>query len=450
VGPTTAKRAPGPSGWLALHHLIAFHRDPLAFLTRLAQVHGDVVRFRLGPYAVYLVNHPDHVHDVLVRQSALFHKSRGLEMARRLVGDGLLTSEDELHRRQRRLVQPAFHRQQIDGYTRTLVAWGVRACAGWRVGETLDVDEEMRRITRAVIVEMLLGLDVATEGREVGALLQDAMRWLDRITGPFGGLLARLPLPSNRRFRGVCRRLDVVLGRSIDERRAPGGKRGDLLSLLVAARDEQGSGMSDRQLRDEALTLFVAGHETIANALTWTWHLLSRHPDVEARFHDEVDAVLSGPAPRAEDVARLRYTEMVLAESMRLYPPAWLIGRRALVDCEVGGFLVAAGAIVLVSPWVTHRDPRFHPSPLAFDPERWTAAGRSDRPRLTYLPFGAGPRVCIGEELAWTEGVLLLATIGRRWRLRPAPGARIATRAGVTLRPRHGMSMVLEARSGSS
>jgi cytochrome P450 len=266
---------------------------------------------------------------------------------------------------------------------------------------------------------------------------------------PFSELLEKLPLPPRRRFERARARLDAVIYRIVEERRREGRDRGDLLSTLLHAVDEEGdrTGMTDEQLRDELMTIFLAGHETTANALAWTWYLLSQHPDVEARLHGELEEVLKGRAPTAEDFPRLRYAEMVVAESMRLYPPAWAVGRLALEDHEAGGYLIPRGSLVLVSQYVMHRDPRFWPEPERFDPGRFTPEARSARPQFSYFPFGGGPRRCVGEGFAWMEAVLILATLARRWRLRLAPGADVRTEPRITLRPgKGGMRMKAEGR----
>jgi len=306
----------------------------------------------------------------------------------------------------------------------------------------------MMRLTLAIVGKTLFDADVESEAPEIGKALTDVMQLFERITNPLSGLLDKLPLPANIRWLRAKERLDSTIYRIINERRASGEDRGDLLSMLLLAQDEEGDGgsMTDEQLRDEAMTLFVAGHETTANALTWTWYLLSQHPDVEEKLHEEIDNVLAAKLPTAADVARLRYTEMVFAESMRLYPPAWTLGRRVLSDYQIGPYVVPAGSIVLMSPWVMHRDPRFFPDPLKFDPERWTPEAREARPKFSYFPFGGGPRVCIGEQFAWMEGALLIATIGQQWKMRLAPGQRVEPKAMITLRPKYGMRMVLSER----
>jgi cytochrome P450 len=429
-------------------HLLDFRRDPPRLLSQLAREHGDLVHFKLGPQDIYLLNHPDFIRDVLVTHNRNFVKSRGLEMAKKFLGESLLTSEGEFHRRQRRLAQPAFHRQRINAYADVMTDHASRTRDRWQDGSTLDIWQEMMRLTLAIVGKTLFDADVESEAPEIGKALTDVMQLFERITNPLSGLLDKLPLPANIRWLKAKARLDSTIYRVINERRASGVDRGDLLSMLLLAQDEEGDGgsMTDQQLRDEAMTLFVAGHETTANALTWTWYLVSQHPDVEAKLHNEIDSVLAGKLPAAADVAQLRYTEMVFAEAMRMYPPAWVLGRRVLSDYPIGQYVVPSGAIVLMSPWVMHHDSRFFPDPFRFDPERWTPEQRESRPKFCYFPFGGGPRVCIGEQFAWMEGALLIATIAQRWKMRLAPGQVVEPKAMITLRPRYGMRMIVETR----
>ena len=446
----TTTEAPGPRTYWPGQNVFYFRRDPLTFLARLAREYGDVVRFRAGPQRIYFLNHPDHVRDILVTHHERFHKGRALKRAKRLLGESLLTSEGEFHRRQRRLAQPAFHRQRINSYGSVMVDYAERAGARWREGETLDISSEMMRLTLAVVGKTLFDADVESDADEVGEALTEVMELFDYLMLPFSELLEKLPLPPQRRFLRARARLDAIVYRIIEERRLGGGDRGDLLSMLLLAVDEEGdrTGMTNEQLRDEAMTLFLAGHETTANALTWAWHLLAQNPEAEKRLHEELDAVLEGGrAPKVEDFAALRYTEMVVAETMRLYPPAWAIGRLAIEDHEVGGYHIPRGSLVLVCQYVMHRDPRFFPEPETFDPERWTAEAKAARPQFSYFPFGGGTRRCIGEGFAWMEAVLMLATLARRWRLRPAPGSNVEAHPRITLRPKSGVPMTVERRS---
>ena len=441
---------PGPRRRVPGAQMFAFRRDPLKFLTRLAREYGDVTTFRVGPQSFYFLNHPDHVKDLLVTSNDKFRKGRALERSKRLLGEGLLTGEGEHWRRQRRLAQPAFHRQRIQGYGRVMVEYAARASDTWREGETVDASAEMMRLTLSVVGKTLFDADVERDAGEVGEALTEIMELFGYLMLPFSELMEKFPvLPPVRRFRRARERLDRIIYRVIDERRRGREDRGDLLSMLLLAEDEEGggAGMSNEQVRDEAMTLFLAGHETTANLLAWTWYLLSQHPEVEAKLHAELDAVLeAGRLPAVEDLPRLRYTEMVVAEVMRLYPPAWAVGRRAVEDHEFGGYCVPAGSLILVSQYVMHRDPRFFPDPERFDPERWTDEAKQARPQFSYFPFGGGPRRCIGEAFAWMEAALIIATLASRWRMRLAPGRKVEAQPRITLRPAGGVPVTLERR----
>jgi cytochrome P450 len=445
----TLAHPPQPKGQLIVGHLMGFRRDPLNFLLTTTQEYGDIVHLKFGPQDIFLVNRPETIRDVLVTNNRNFTKSRGLEMAKKFLGEGLLTSEGEFHRRQRRLAQPAFNHKRIPAYASVMAEYAGRHRERWQDGQTLDISQEMMSLTLAIVGKTLFDADVEGEAKEIGKALSEIMHMFDRMTTPFPWLLELLPLPSNRRFAKARARLDETMYRIINERRATGEDRGDLLSMLLFATDTEGdgTGMSDLQLRDEAMTIFLAGHETTANALTWTWYLLSQHPEVEARLHEEIDTVLQGRLPNAEDFPQLRYTEMVLAESMRLYPPAWAIGRRVIEDYRVGDYVIPARAIILMSPYVMQRNPRYYPEPEKFDPERWTPAAREARPKFSYFPFGGGPRVCIGEGFAWMEGVLLIAAIAQQWRMRLAPDQQVAPQPMITLRAKNGIRLRMEKRT---
>ncbi len=429
-------------------------RDLLAYLQRVADACGELGYFKAGPLHVYLLNHPDHIKDLLVTHHKNFTKSRGLQLAKRILGEGLLTSEGEFHLRQRRLVQPAFHRERLEGYGAVMCEEAARLCVHWenKNGAEVDVAEEMMRLTLAIVGKTLFGVNVENEAEEIGAALTTAMSLFSRLTNPLATFLEKLPLPSNFRFFRAKRRLDETIYRIIATRRQSNEDHGDLLSMLLMAQDEEGDGgrMTDLQVRDEAMTLFLAGHETTAIALTWTWYLLSQHPEIEAKLHDELQHVLGNRLPSAHDYSQLNYTRMVLAESMRLYPPAYVFGRMAIHDYRIGEYDVPAGATLLVSPYILHRLEKFYPEPLRFLPERWTQAAEAERHKFAYVPFGGGPRVCIGEGFAWMEGVLVLATIAQRWKLRHVPNHPVALQPLITLRPKFGMKMKLEHRDVAS
>lgn len=439
---------PGPKRAMPGSNLLKMRRDPLAFLTTLAREYGDIAHVKLGPQHVFLLNRPDYIRDVLVTHNRNFVKGRALDRAKRVLGEGLLTSEGPFHHRQRRLVQPAFHRQRVAAYGEVMVAYADRTRERWQNGATLDIAHEMMELTLAIVGKTLFDADVEAEADEIGATLTELMSLFKLVSSPLSDLLDRLPLPRTRRFWRAKARLDETIYRMIEQRRRSGEDKGDLLSMLLLSQDDEGDGrgMGDQQVRDEALTLFLAGHETTANALTWTWYLLGQNPQAEARLHAELATILAGRLPSVDDVPQLTYTRMVLAESMRLFPPAWILGRRALQPYDVGGYTIPAGGLLIMSQYVMHHDPRYYPEPERFDPLRWTPEAQNTRPKFAYFPFGGGPRLCIGESFAWMEGVLLLATIAQHWRLRLAPGFPVATLPLITLRPKHGMRMTVEQR----
>ena len=423
-----------------------FARRRLEFMVESARKYGDVVFFKVGNERIYLFNHPDLIRDVLVTNQKNFTKSRALQRAKLLLGEGLLTSEGEFHLRQRRLAQPAFHRDRVNGYGRVMVEYAERTSSRWRDGQVLDVHDEMMKLTLAIVARTLFSADVENEATEIGDALTDAFAAFNIATLPFSEILEKLPLPHVKRFEAARDRLDATIYRIIAERRRSTRDYGDLLSMLLIAQDTEGDGgtMSNSQLRDEAMTIFLAGHETTANALSWTWYLLSRHPDVEKRFHEEIDAL--GRAPQPEDLQRLPYTRMIVAESMRLYPPAWAIGRRAIRDFEAGGYEIPARSMVLMCQYITHRDSRFFPEPERFDPDRWKPEIAALRPKFSYFPFGGGTRVCIGEQFAWMEGVLILAATGRKWRLSYNAIHPPEVEPRITLRPKGGLTMKVVSR----
>ena len=439
---------PGPEGRFLTGNLLDYTRDHLGFLTRCARRYGDVVGLRFVNVPVYLLNHPDHVEYVLVRNNRNFVKSRGERISLGFLGNGLLTSEGSFWRRQRRLAQPAFHQDRIAAYGEVMVERAGRMVVGWRDGEVRDAHDDMGRLTLEIVARTLFGVPLgSTEFEEVGDALATISRRFTGRGGVFFQVPEKIPTPGNLRFRRAIRRLDALIYGIIHDRRASSEDAGDLLSMLLAVRDEEtGEGMTDRQLRDEAMTVFLAGHETTANTLSWTLYLLSGDPEVESRLQEELCEVLAGRPPTIDDLPRLRYTDMVVKESMRLYPPAWAFGREALADCEIGGYYVPAGTQLIVSQWVMHRDPRYYEEPGKFRPERWGDGSTESLPKYAYFPFGGGPRLCIGQSFAKMEAVLLLATIAQQFRLRSAPGERIAPQPSITLRPRNGMRMVLEKR----
>ncbi len=429
--------------------MTGLHHDPIGVLSDLHRRHGDLVHFRLGPQHVYVVLRADLIRAVLVTHQKSFKKGPGFEAARIVLGDGLLTSEGDFHLRQRRMLQPAFHRRTVAGYAGIMVEEAARVGAAWDDGGERDVAADMSGLALRVVSRALFGAELDEDALAISRDVAEVGEFFDYLTIALLPLLLRTPLPRVRRFRAGIDHLQRETARVIAGRRdAPADGNGDLLSILLAARDVEGdgTGMSDDQIRDEAVTLITAGHETTANGLTWTWYLLARHPAVEARFHAELAAALGGRAPGADDFASLPYTEALLLEAMRLYPPAWGIERRAVCDQEIGGYVIPAGAAVLMPTFVTNRDPRLFPDPLRFDPERFLGESAAARPDWAYPLFGAGTRKCIGVGFAMLEAVLVLAELGQRFRLRLDPGRTVEPQARVSLRPRGGLWMRAQRR----
>jgi cytochrome P450 len=414
----------------------------------MAHEHGDISQMRIGGQRIVLLTHPDDIRDVLVTHQKLFAKGQALERAKQLIGNGLLTSEGDVHLRQRRLVQPAFHRARIAAYATAMTGAAMTRQATWVDGQRLDANQAMMHITLAIVAATLFGADVHSESTEIGRAMDDVFDAFDIGYSPLTPLLDRLPTRRRRQFRAGKARLDATIARLIAERRSSDTDSGDLLSMLLHATDTEGDGlgMSDQQLRDEAITLFIAGHETTANALTWTWLLLARHASAETRLHDEVDRVLGDRLPTMDDLAQLPVSRAIIAESMRLYPPAYIVGRRALVPYQVRGFEFPARTVFLAPQFLVHRDPRWWPDPDAFVPDRWLdSEATATRPKLAYFPFGAGTRICVGEQFAWMEAILVLATLARRWRVR-VDGPDPVLDPIITLRPKGGLPARLERR----
>lgn len=442
-------RPPSPKPGLFGGHFRAFRRNPAEFLSAGATEFGDLFYFRIGPQHAYCVTQPDLIKEVLVTRNHDFIKGRALQRAKRLLGNGLLTSEGEAHRRQRRLVLPAFHRERISSYGATMIEHAELTANGWNDGQTIDIDQEMMRLTLGIVAKTLFNAEVGDSARDVAQAMTTILEMFHLLLLPFSELLEKLPLPQRRRFDGARDRLDQIIYGFINDRRATGVDHGDLLSMLLAARDEEadGSGLTDEQVRDEALTLFIAGHETTANALTWTWYLLSQNPEAERLMHEEIAAVLPpGEQLGLRHLPQLSYTERVLTESMRLYPPAWAIGRKAVRDTKIGPYQIPAESLVLINVFGIQRDRRYFDEPEKFAPDRWLPEPSEKRNPYTYVPFGGGIRRCIGENFAWMEGVLVLAALARNWRLRLDPDQRIGLNPLMTLRPKYGMRMSLERR----
>jgi len=420
--------------------------DRIGDQRRMRDRFGDVTLVRFGPLRLYFICQPDPIQECLLTRHKDFHKSSLYYYLKLVLGQGLVTSEDEFHLRQRRMIQPAFHRDRVRAYGVAMVEHAARARDSYREGEAFDLNREMMRLTLNIVGRALFGADVSNDVDRVGRAM-DALLKMDYIfLNPFAKFIAGLPIPVNRTREAMIAELDDVLYRMIAQHRERGDS-GDLLSMLLAARDEDdGTGMTDKQVRDEAITLFLAGHETTEIALTWTWYLLSQNPEVEFRMHEEIDRVLEGRDPSAADYNNLSYTYRVFKEAMRLFPPAYMIGREAVRDTEVGPYYLCKGEIMVMSQYLIHRSPKYYTDPERFDPDRWLPENCEGLPKFAYFPFGGGLRKCIGEPFAWMEGILLLATFAQRWTMRLAPDAKVGIDPKITLRPRHGLKVVLHKR----
>ena len=432
-----------------LGHLRRMRDNPLRLFRDAVHAYGDIVRFQLGPETAILLGHPDAIKYVLQDRHRAFGKGTpGFIKMKRVLGEGLVTSEGDFWLRQRRIAQPAFHRQRIASFAQVMVRDTLDLSHRWEAlaarGQTVDVHQEMMSLTLRIVGEALLSRDLSDSAGAVSKALAVVLHHIiDRTTSPWDPP-ERIPVPSNRRFVKARAALDEVVWSVINERRRSGEDAGDLLSMLMKARDEEtGESMTDRQLRDEVMTMFLAGHETTANALTWTFMLLSDHPEIAERLTREVRSVLKGRAPVLEDLAKLDYVRMVLDESMRLYPPAWVIARRALEDGETCGYRIPKGALLFPSPWAVHRNPRVWPQPDRFDPERFSKDRVAQHPRYAYFPFGGGPRQCIGQGFALMEAQLILATLAQNFRARTTPDYRLAMEPQVTLRAKYGLPMTI-------
>jgi cytochrome P450 len=433
---------PGPHGNSIVGSLVDLGRDPLGFLTRCTREYGDIVPLRLGLTPACLVANPDYIEQVL-KDRELFIKSPGFRVLKTLLGEGLLTSEGDSWFRQRRLVQPIFHQKRIQGYGATMVAYTKRMLHTWGDGEIRDIHADMMRLTLSIVMKTLFNTEVNEgEAEDVAHALDVAMHWFESKRRQGFLVWEWFPRPENVRYHNAIAQMDQAIYKLIHQRRASGEDAGDLLSMLMQARDEEdGSQMSDKQLRDELATLMLAGHETTANALSWTWMLLSQHPEVRSQLQNELKEVLDGRFPTVADIPHLRYTELVIKEAMRLYPPVSIFGRQATQDCTIGEYAVPAGCVIMISQWVMHRDPRYFENPAAFQPERWADDLEKRLPRGVYIPFGDGPRICIGKGFALMEAVLLVATIAQWFQLDLVPDFPIVPQPSITLRPEFGIKV---------
>jgi cytochrome P450 len=470
------KYPPGPTYKMPGKLIRLFIRDPIKTLSTISREYGDISYFKLGPKQhVYLINNPDYIEKVLIYDHRNFKKGKRLQIAKNILGEGLVTSEGDFHNRQRRLIQPIFHPRQITTYANIMIDYAIRFRDRWKNEGTVDISQEMMELTLGIICKSVLNYDVESEAKQVGKALTTTRNYSRRLQSPIGHVLDKIPiLPAPRGARKAKKELDSLVYGLISDRRhqQKSDNKGynDLLSRLLEAQDSNlaspasldsarssaNGKMSDKQVRDEVMTIFIAGHETTANALTWTFYLLSQYPKVEKKLHDEIDSILGSTdrsdgyavtkIPTSEDVPKLQYTEKVLRESMRLYPPVWTMGRYVENDYHLGEYTIPAGSSILMSQYVMHHDPRYYEKPEQFNPDRWTAKFKTDLPRFSYFPFGGGIRGCIGEPFAWMEGILIIAIIAQKWTMRLVSGQSIKLDPVITLRPKYGMKMKLVQR----
>jgi cytochrome P450 len=424
-------------------------KDPLGTFTEWARTYGDIFHYRFLNRHIYFINHPDLIKEVLVTYAPKFRKGDAVRANRQIFGYGLLSNEGAAWREQRRLIQPAFHRTRIEGYAATMVAYTEKMLATWRPGEIRDIHKDMMRLTLEIVSMALFSVEVASEEDRVAVALNTLMQLSTGGRLLLPEVFRRIPTVKNRRYHQAIEELNAVVYGIIRRRQAePVAGERDLLGSLLEARYEDGTGMSAQQLRDEVMTLLLAGHETTAVSLSWIWMLLAQHPEVEAQLRRELDEVLGGRPPTIQDMPNLGLTERIVREAMRLYPPAWAIVRTAVEDVELAGYTIPATASVIMSPWVVHRDPRFYDDPEEFRPDRWLEERYRSAPRFSYFPFGGGPRICIGASFAMTEAVLVLATIAQRWQMRLVSEAAPEPVPGITLRPRNGLKLSVSPRDG--
>lgn len=449
---TTFNPIQGPKGLPFSGNLFAFRKDPLNFLMKAQREYGDVAHIRFGPSRhVYLISDPEQIKEVLLTKQDAFHKAKGLQTAKAVVGEGILTSEGETHMRQRRLLQPSFRKDRIGQYAEAMVDYTQRMLQNWRPGETRIVTDDMMQLTLDIITHTMFGTSITSGVNEIGHAIEVGMKYVTHKASSILDIPESIPTKSNVEFKQSAQTLDRVIFGIIEERRKqPVSGRGDLLSMLLDVRDEEtGMGMNDMQVRDEVMTIFLAGHETTANTLSWTWYLLSQNPDVEKKLHEELDRVLSGRRPSHDDLNQLKYTQQIIWESMRVYPAVWAVNRQVVEEVEIGGHTYKPGDTLMMSQFVMHRNPKYYEEADRFLPERFAGDLLKQIPQFAYFPFGGGPRVCIGNHFAVMEATLLLATIGSRYMLRMTPDHHmVKPEPLVTLRPKNGLKMVVTERKG--
>lgn len=444
---------PSPQGHFIAGNLADYSHDPLGFLINSTHQHGDSIRFRFGPLVSYMFNHPDAIEEVLVRKRSQFRRYLHENGGERIFGNGLVTSEWDFWRQQRRMIQPAFHRERIAAYADVMSAHTNRMLATWQPGEIRDIHQEMMYLALTIVAKTFFDADLTGDVEAISKAVRVVVQQFDENRGDnwflllLNSLLSKwLPTPQQLRFQKAAQQLDEIVYGIIHEHRNSGKDTGDLLSMLLHVQDSGDSQITDKQLRDELMNLLLAGYDTTASALSWTWMLLSQNPVVEAKMLDELQAVLGGRVPTIADLPQLRYTERVVMEAMRLFPPIWMVSLQAMEDCEIGEYSIPTGTLVFVSQWVMHRDPRYFDNPEEFNPDRWTDDLTKRLPTYAYFPFGGGPRVCIGRSFAMMEAVLVVATIAQKYQLTLVPEHPTVPRPSISLCPKYGMKMLLAKR----
>ncbi len=440
----------GPKGLPISGNVLEFRKDPLQFLTRITEEYGDLVHIRFGPQRhAYLINDPEQIKEILVTKQAHFKKAKGLQVAKATVGEGILTSEGQHHLRQRRLMQPAFRRERVASYGDVMVKHTASMMESWKDGEIRNISKDMMELTLAIITETMFGADVTADVSKIGDAIDVGLHYVSRKATSFIDLPLEVPTKRNREFMQSREVLDNVIYSIIEQRRQkPDQESKDLLSMLLAARDEEdGTGMTDEQVRDEVMTIFIAGHETTANTISWIWYLLAQHPEVEQKLWAELDRVLAGRKPTVEDIPQLPFTNLIITEAMRLYPAAWMMNREVVDEVEIGGHTYKPGDTLMMSQYVMHRNPKYYEQPDRFDPERFSGDLLKQNPQFAYFPFGGGPRICIGNNFALMELALIMATVCQAFQFRLTDEQPVVEPEPlVTLRPKHGMKMQVRKR----
>jgi cytochrome P450 len=449
---------PGPSSHIPGKIVRSFLKDPIGTLSKIANEYGDLSYFKMGRLHVYLVNNPDYIEKILIYDHSNFSKGPRLQSAKRLLGEGLVTSEGEFHKSQRKLIQPLFLPKKIASYGPIMTERALNMIKGWKNGSVVDIHSELMKVTLSIICKSVMDYDMESQqAKDFGNAFAITKKYASRLQHPIGQLLDRVPiLPKVAQARAAGSKLNTIVYGLVAERREKIEKDKsfsgeDLLSKLIKVQADDGSTMTDKQLRDEIITILIAGHETTSNALTWTYYLLSQNPKVERKVFDEIDSVLGRDSgefkrPSIADLPKLDYVEKVFREAMRLYPPVWTMGRFVQNDYALGGYTLPKGSSLMFSQYVMHHSSKYYDNPETFDPDRWTEEFKMHLPRFSYFPFGGGIRGCVGEPFAWQEGILLLATISSYWSMRLAPNQRVKLQPGITLSPKNGIKMKLKSR----